>query len=173
MRGIKPNLLSRALTISSLVCLSGLLLLMGSANTSAQTQRAKTKAAHAETETTKPGHFKEYRGVRLGMTTDEARAKLGEPTLKGDDQDFYIFPTNESAQIAYNAAHKVVTISADYPGGVGAPDYKAVVGEELERKPDGSMYKMVNFERDGYWVSYNKSSGVTPVVTITLQARWK
>jgi hypothetical protein len=107
------------------------------------------------------------------MTTEEARAKLGDPVLRGDDQDFYAFSPNETAQLAYNAEHKVITISTDYTGGVGAPDYKTVVGADLQERPDGSMYKMVHYEKEGFWVSYNKSAGVVPVVTITLQSLLK
>ncbi|HSJ89606.1 MAG TPA: hypothetical protein VK909_20505 [Anaerolineales bacterium] len=111
--------------------------------------------------------YREYRGVRLGMTAAEARAKLGEPAMKSDDQDFYIFSANETAQIVY-AAQKVVTISTDYAGGVGAPDYKSVVGEDLLQKPDGSLFRMVLYDSEHFWVSYHKSASAMPVVTVTI-----
>jgi len=53
--------------------------------------------------------YREYRGVRLGMTAEEARAKLGVPAMMSDEQDFYVFSANETAQIVY-ADKKVVTI---------------------------------------------------------------
>ena len=56
--------------------------------------------------------YREYRGVRLGMTAAEARASLGEPAFKSDEQDFYVFSANETAQLVY-VAQKVVTISTD------------------------------------------------------------
>ena len=112
--------------------------------------------------------YREYRGVRLGMTAVEARAKLGEPAMKSDEQDFYTFSANETAQIVYDARQKVVTISTDYIGGVGAPDYKSVVGEGLLQRPDGSLFKMVFHESERFWVSYNKSASETPVVTVTI-----
>ena len=111
--------------------------------------------------------YREYRGVRLGMTAAEARAKLGEPAMKSDDQDFYIFSANETAQIVY-AAQKVVTISTAYAGGVGAPDYKSVVGEDLQQKPDGSLFRMVLYDSAHFWVSYHKSASAMPVVTVTI-----
>lgn len=120
-------------------------------------------------QSTKP-LYREYRGVHIGMTATETRAKLGEPTMKSDDQDFYVFSTNETAQIVYDNAQKVVTISADYMGGVGAPDSKAVVGEGLLQKPDGSLFRMVRFESEHFWVTYNKSATVVPTVTITIGA---
>lgn len=169
MRDSKDNFLLRVMRVSSLVSVCGLLALVWGANASAQTQRSKAKVVNAYAEGVQQPLYREYRGVRLGMTTEEARAKLGEPALKADDQDFYVFSANETAQLAYNAAHKVVTISIDYTGGIGAPDHKTVVGADLQVEPDGSMYKLVRYEREGYWVSYNKSAGTLSVVTITLQ----
>lgn len=113
--------------------------------------------------------YTEYRGVRVGMTATEVRAKLGEPLQKADDGDFYAFSEKETAQIAYNAAHTVMTVSVDYVGGVGAPDYKAVVGADAEVKPDGSIYKVVRYDALGLWVYYNRTAGDAPIVTITLQ----
>ena len=113
--------------------------------------------------------YLEYRGVRLGMTATEARAKLGVPAMKSDEQDFYVFSENETAQVVY-AEQKVVTISTDYTGGVGAPGYKSVVGEGLLQRPDGSLFRMVLYDSKHFWVSYNKSASVVPVVTITMGA---
>lgn len=110
--------------------------------------------------------YGDYKGVRIGITTDEARAMLGQPTLKGEDQDYYVISEKESAQIAYDASHRVFAISVDYVGGIGAPDPKVVVGGELQAQ-NGSAYKMVHYE--GFWVSYNRSAGPMIVVTITIQ----
>jgi hypothetical protein len=112
--------------------------------------------------------FSEYKGIHLGMTTDEVRAKLGSPTVKGDDQDYYVFSDSESAQFAYDAGHKVVTISIDYTG-AGAPDYRNVVGPSIDQREDGSVYKLVRYEAQGFWVSYNRTAGTNVTVTITIQ----
>ena len=111
--------------------------------------------------------YREYRGVRLGMTAEEARAKLGVPAMKSDEQDFYVFSANETAQLVY-VEQKVVTISTDYTNGIGAPDYKSVVGENLQQRPDGSLFRMVLYPSERFWVSYNKSASVAPLVTITI-----
>lgn len=114
--------------------------------------------------------YREYRGIRLGMTAAEARAKLGEPVMKSDEQDYYVLSPNESTQLVYDASQKVVTISTDYVAGVGAPDYKSVVGDgALLQKPDGSLFRMVQYPAAGMWVSYHKSAAAAAMVTITIQ----
>ena len=66
-------------------------------------------------------------------------------------------------------AHEVVCISIDYTGGVGAPDYRDVVGPEIDVRADGSMYKLVRYEKLGLWVSYNRTAAEPGMVTITIQ----
>ncbi len=153
---------TRARFISLIIAASGLLLLGGSA----VAQRKSTAPAPPE----ESGVFKEYRGVQLGMTADEVRKKLGSPKDKGDDQDFFVFGDNESAQIVYDPTHKVVTISADFLStDASVPTGKQVFGSDVESKPDGSMYKMVRFPKAGYWLSYNRTGGASPMTSITLQ----
>lgn len=113
--------------------------------------------------------YSDYRGVRLGMTSQEVRAKLGDPVLKDQELDYFVFADNVSAQVAYDSAHKATAISVDYPAGVSAPDYKAVVGTELDTRPDGSQFKLIRYESLGFWVSYNRTAGPTVIVTITIQ----
>lgn len=113
--------------------------------------------------------YSEYRGVRIGMSTTEVRAKLGVPLQPGDDMDFYAFSETETAEIVYDAAHVVKTVSVDYIGGVGAPDYKSVVGPDVEVKADGSLYKQKHYDSFGIWVFYHRGAGDTPTVTITIQ----
>lgn len=156
--------------VSLVLCMAtfSMLSLVVIANVGAQTRTAKA-ITKASSEAQQP-IYREYRGVRLNMTMEEARAKLGDGVLKSDELDYFVFSANEVAQIAYNAAHKVKTISIDYTGGIGAPDYMTVVGGTLQQRPDGSLYRMVEYAAEGFWVSYNKSGGTNPTVTITLQS---
>ncbi|HEX7333645.1 MAG TPA: hypothetical protein VF290_19245 [Pyrinomonadaceae bacterium] len=150
--------------------LIGLLLLWGLAGLLAQGQSKRQQpAVQAQAQIQQP-LYREYRGIRLGMAAAEVRAKLGEPALKSDEQDFYLISSNETAQIAYNTSQKVVTISTDYAGGVGAPDHKSVVGEDLMERPDGSLFRMVTYKSERFWVSYNKNPATTGTVTITITA---
>ncbi|HKP46139.1 MAG TPA: hypothetical protein VJT50_06025 [Pyrinomonadaceae bacterium] len=114
--------------------------------------------------------FHGYRGIELGMTADEVRKKLGEPKDKSDEQDFYVFGETETAQIVYDKTQKVVAISADFlTTDTTVPTAKQVFGSEVEAKADGSVYKMLRFPKAGFWISYNRTSGNTPLTTVTLQ----
>lgn len=161
MKNIKRN--SVVALIIALVCITAAL------SSAANAQTRKTAMAFARETAAQQPLYSEYKSIRLGMTTQEVRAKLGTPALKDSDQDYYVFSENETAQIGYDGAHKVVTISVDYLGGVGAPDYKTIVGGELGISPSGSMYRMVRYESLGFWVSYNRTTGPVPMVTITIQ----
>jgi hypothetical protein len=153
----------RARVFAFIVAATSLLLLSSG---SAAAQR-KAPAPLAEDES---AMFKEYRGVQLGMSTDEVRKKLGSPKDKGDAQDFFTFGETESAQIVYDPTHKVVTISADFLAtDATVPTCKQVFGSEAEAKADGSVYKMVRFPKAGYWLSYSRTSGASPMTSVTLQ----
>ena len=113
--------------------------------------------------------FKDYRGIRIGMSAEEARSKL-DRLKKGDGQDFLVFSEHESAQIYYDKDGKVTAISIDYFGDPNsAPTPEAVLGAGIQAKPDGSMYQLNRYPDAGYWVSYNRTAGDKPIVTITMQ----
>ena len=113
--------------------------------------------------------FTDYRGVRIGMSAEEVRAKL-DGIKKGDTQDFLVFSQHESAQIYYDGDGKVMAISVDYFGdNSNAPAPEAVLGMSLQAKADGSMYQLKRYPEAGYWVSYNRTAGDKPIVTITMQ----
>jgi len=130
---------------------------------------AQTASKGARSSVIQQPLYSEYRGVRIGMAAQDVRAKLGEPLQKADDMDLYVFSEKETAQIAYDASHTVTTVSVDYVGGVGAPDYKLVVGPTVDVKADGSIYQQVRYDILGFWVYYYRSAGETPIVTITIQ----
>jgi hypothetical protein len=130
-----------------------------------QGQRNRSGDADAE-----PG-FREYKGVQIGWLAEDVRKKLGTPTDKGDEQDFYVFNEKETAQILYDkATHKVTAISVDFMNGAtGVITPQQVFGADIETKADGSKYKMVRYPKVGYWISYSRTAGDTPIVTVTIQ----
>lgn len=147
--------------------ISALVITMSVGSLAASAQTPKATNAHAAA--IQQPLYSDYKGVRVGMTAEEVRAKLGKPTLPADDQDYYIISQTETAQIAYDAAHKAYAISVDFIDGIGAPDYKAVVGPGIETRPDGSMHKLVTYDSLGFWVSYHRSVGGVTTVSITIQ----
>jgi hypothetical protein len=160
-----------ALTAFALACA---VVAMGpSTSVDAQTRSSRGAARTAPAEQPKEDEplFSEYKGVRIGMMTDEARKKLGSPQDKSDEQDFYVFNEQESAQVFYDKTHKTYAISVNYLGtnNTGTPTAKAIFGSEIETKPDGSMFKMVRYPKAGYWVSYSRTSGSDPIISITIQ----
>ena len=113
--------------------------------------------------------YGEYRGVKLGMSAGEVRAKLGDAEEKSDAMDFYVFSDTERARVYYQGG-KASAIIATYLGrDAAAPAPAAVLGEEIEAKPDGSMYRMTMYPQAGYWVAYSRTAGDSPLVIITMQ----
>lgn len=112
--------------------------------------------------------FKDYRGISIGMSAQDVRAKL-DGLKEGEGQDFLVLSDLESAQIYYDKQGKVMAISVDYFGGSNAPAPNAVLGVPLDAKADGSMYQLNRYPDAGYWVSYNRTAGAKPIVTITIQ----
>ncbi|MFN2529869.1 MAG: hypothetical protein ABR555_01100 [Pyrinomonadaceae bacterium] len=153
--------LSRAL--KSISVLFAALCLVGFANG----QALRRAGASGE----EPPVFQEYRGVSIGALTDDVRKKLGNPADKGDEQDFFVFGDKETAQVLYDkATRKVTAISVDFlTGANGVLTAQQVFGADIEAKPDGSKYKLVRYPKAGYWVSYSRTAGDTPIVTVTLQ----
>jgi hypothetical protein len=115
--------------------------------------------------------FHEYRGVKIGWLADDVRKKLGSPLNKGDEQDFFVFNEKETAQVFYDKATKQVTaISVDFVSGASEViTPQQVFGAAIDAKPDGSISRLVRYPKAGYWVSYNRTPGDKPIITITMQ----
>ena len=161
MRNDKGNL-----AVLIMFVMSTLLVLVWGANAQAQKSRAAVNAVPAVTQ---QPLYTEYKGVRLGMTAEEVRTKLGTPEFMDKELGYFVFSETETVQIGYDAAGKVKIISVDYLNGTGAPAPRAVVGAELETREDGSLYKVVYYENQGFWVSYSRIAGPVIIVTITIQ----
>jgi hypothetical protein len=141
------------------------ILLLPASSLSAQTRRQAAPAAEEEPT------FHEYRGVQIGWLADDVRKKLGSPVNKDDEQDFYVFNEKETAQILYDkATRKVTAISVDFQNGAsGVITPQQVFGADIEAKADGSKYKLVRYPKVGYWISYSKTAGDAPMISITIQ----
>lgn len=158
LRFSKFWLLSRALLVVISLSLAGAAL--------AQTAQKRPAAGGEEDPV-----FHDYRGVKLGWLADDVRKKLGDPANKADDQDYYIFNENERAQVYYDKATRQVTaISVDFiSGATGIITPQQVFGSDVEAKSDGSKSKLVRYPKAGYWVSYSRTAGDSPIISVTMQ----
>jgi len=115
--------------------------------------------------------IKDYRGIFLGTERSQVRAKLGDPKNEFPEEDDFEQSATESARVFYDEAKKVKAIVITYTGNLNAaPKPTDVIGESIEPRADGGMYKMVRVEDKGFWVSYVKTAGDAPSVMITVQA---
>jgi hypothetical protein len=162
MRNDKGNLPAVLIMLAMIT----LLVLAWGANTQAQKSQAAVKAVSAVNQ---QPLYTEYKGVRLGMTVEEVRTKLGNPTFMDKELGYFVVSETETAEIGYDAAGKVKIISVDYQNGIGAPEPKAVVGAEPETSENGSRYKVVYYENQGFSVSYGRTAGPVVIVSITIQ----
>lgn len=113
--------------------------------------------------------FAEYKGITIGMPMDDARQKLGKSAEQTDAEDYWEFDKEESVRVLY-ADKKVRAISISYSAKeASAPTGLTVFGKELTAKPDGSMHKMVEYSKAGFWISYVRTAGENALVIVTLQ----
>ena len=163
LRSSKFWLLNRALLVAVSLTIAG--------TAFAQTNNATASKNRTVASGEEQPVFLDYRGIKLGALADEVRKKLGSPANKGDEQDYYMFGEKETAQVLYDkATNKVTAISVDFMS--GARDVitpQQVFGSDIVAKPDGSMYKLVRYPKAGYWISYNRTAGDNPVITVTIQ----
>jgi hypothetical protein len=140
----------------------------GNAKSAAQVASAPAGESVAAKASPEP-LYREYRGVTLGMSASDVRARLGKPAEKSDVMDFYVFNDRERARVYYTDG-KASAVIATYIGkDAAAPAPASVLGAEIEAKPDGSMYRMTPYPRAGYWVAYSRTPGDSPLVIITMQ----
>lgn len=156
------------------VLIAGLLIAvpLTSAQTPETNQIAQTTANNKSADTAMEPQpvFIEYRGVKIGMTVDDARKRLVGLKDKSDQQDFFVLSDTETAQVFYDKDGKVRAISIDYLGkGSDPPMPVEVLGEDIQAKSDGSMYDLKRYPQAGFWIAYNRTAGVDSTVTITMQ----
>ena len=142
-----------------------------SAQTQGANQLAKVNTATSASKAIPSPVFEGYRGIKIGTPVSEVRDALERYVkAKGDKQDLLILSDNETAQIYYDSAGKVTAISIDYLAkNDHAPTAIEVLGVDIAPKPDGSVYALKRYPAAGYWVSYNRTSGESPTITVTMQ----
>jgi hypothetical protein len=113
--------------------------------------------------------FSSYKGISIGMTTEQVRASLGTPRDSSDATDFFGPSEHEFIQVYYEHG-KVTALTITFNGNLtSAPTPKGVFGEDAEVKPDGGIFKMVRYPKAGFWISYNKIGGDEPIIIIAVK----
>jgi hypothetical protein len=147
---------------------AAMLLVLPSESTGAQA--GATSPAPAPATSAPVPLYQDFRGVRLGMTADETRERLGKPKDRDDAMDYYEFSDHQRARVYYGADKKVEAIVATYLGPEsGAPAPEAIVGSSIAFAEDGSGSKKVDYPAEGYWVAYSRTAGDKPFVMVTIK----
>lgn len=172
---IRPKLLSRSLLITALTLVT---LVWCAPNVSAQSDVSPPESQNTQMADDQPAGidaatgpiFKDYKGVRIGMTADEVRQKLGTPELEDKTEDLFLISDVEMVQVVYDKDGKVTVVSITYSGeNDAAPTALAVLGEEVAAGEDGRVYKLVRYPTVGYWVAYSRAAGDAPIVSVTMK----
>ena len=131
------------------------------------TQSSQEKVA--ETDPATEPIFKDYKGVRIGMSADEVAEKLGEAAVKDENEEIFLISDFEMVQVSYGKNGVVnavsITYSAEHPN---APTALAVLGEDVAADADGRIYKFTRYPERGYWLAYSRTAGEAPVVSVTM-----
>ena len=167
---ISAHRLLRTFLAITLVAAGGLAVSTFSHVTRAQKSEQKLAPAGAPAAQLEEPRYREYRGVRLGMTAAEVRHALGTPKESDGRQEFYVFSDTEMVQVFFDTRRNVWAVTVSYMGEQNkAPTAEKIFGGPVEVKPDGSVYKMVKYERAGYFVAYSRDAGDAPFVTVVMQ----
>lgn len=119
--------------------------------------------------------WQNYKGVVLGMTAAEVRQKLGAPKSGNEADFFYIFSETETADIIFSG-EKVTTISVSFTEEhANPPKFEDVFSKSVkaEPKPDGAIFKKVDYPDAGFWISYNRMAGEKAMVMIVITSTKK
>jgi hypothetical protein len=125
LENIHKMISQRAMAVVSIVALLLVLAPIAVAQDTAAVQPAgETVAPKAVVEPL----LREYRGVQIGMSAADVRAKLGNLEEKSDEMDFFVFSDKERARVYYQDG-KANAIIATYMGKDNdAPTPRAVLG---------------------------------------------
>lgn len=136
-------------------------------------QSSGTAAKPAATPPANAGKMSEFRGIKIGMAKDDVKKTIDKDPVVSDDSGFYyVFSDTESAQISLDDNKNVRAIAVMFSAvDASTPKITDVLGKDVSAKPadDGQVYDMVRYPEAGYWISYNRSGGDSPRVTIMIQ----
>ena len=164
-QGAARRLLAPALFAAALLCASPSAFAQGSVQTPGDSAAPAPAAAPQDAPL-----YSDYKGVKLGMSAGDVRKKLGRPKDAGKEQDFFVFSDTERARVYYDDKGNASAIIVTYIGKSGnAPPPETILGARLDANADGSMYKLVQYPKAGYWIAYSRTAGDEPLTMVTMQ----
>lgn len=112
--------------------------------------------------------MREFKGVKLGMKREEARAAAGKPESSSDDSDDFKLTGEDTMTIRYDNG-EVKAIQLAFLDAKNAPAWKDVVGDaEVREMANGAKTARKVMESEKYWVSiYQSQDGSTTRITIS------
>lgn len=110
----------------------------------------------------------EFKGVKLGMKRDDARAAAGKPESSGDDSDEFKLTGDDTMTLRYDNG-EVKAIQLAFLDPKNAPAWKDVVGDaEVNEMANGAKTARKVVEHEKFWVSiYQSKDGSITRVTIS------
>jgi hypothetical protein len=112
--------------------------------------------------------MREFKGVKLGMKRDDARAAAGKPESSGDDTDEFKLTGDDTMTIRYDNG-EVKAIQLAFLDPKNAPAWKEVVGDaEVNELATGAKTARKVLSDEKCWVSiYQSKDGTTTRITIS------
>jgi len=110
----------------------------------------------------------EFKGVKLGMKRDDARAAAGKPETTSDDMDEFKLTGEDTMTVRYDNG-EVKAIQLAFLDPKNAPAWKDVVGDaEINELANGAKTARKVMAEEKYWVSiYQSKDGTTTRITIS------
>jgi len=110
----------------------------------------------------------EFKGVKLGMKRDDARAAAGKPENSGDDSDEFKLTGDDTMTLRYDNG-EVKAIQLAFLDPKNAPAWKDVVGDaEINEMANGAKTARRVVESEKFWVSiYQSKDGSITRITIS------
>lgn len=114
--------------------------------------------------------MREYRGVKLGMKSDEVKALLGKAARVDKQQNSEEYKLDGGLMtIHYNKQKAVKIIQLYFSNADRAPKFEDVIGDTaIQQRANGSKYARRVVREEKFWVTmYQSKSGAVTTITIS------
>jgi hypothetical protein len=111
--------------------------------------------------------MREFRGIKLGLKSEQVHAALGKPESPGDEREEYKLSDDDMLTVHYDKG-VVRAIQLYFTNPKNAPAWAEVVGSaEVAENASGGKHARVVMREENFWVSMFQNKDQT-VTTITI-----